>query len=173
MSPLGWVHTTFAVLAMLSGAVVLVRRKGTRAHRRLGWVYAASMFALNTTALLIYRLFGGFGPFHVAAIFSLATVAAGVVVAIRRSDRGWVERHYRFMTYSYVGLLAAAVSEVAVRVPGAVFWWAVLIASALVLIVGMLLVERKRATVLAPFARIPTAKAGPRAPERARSYECS
>jgi uncharacterized membrane protein len=149
MSLLGWVHTASAIVAILSGAAVLARRKGTRSHRRLGWVYAGGMLALNISALTIYRLFGGFGPFHVAALLSLATVIAGIVVAVRRSDRGWVGRHYRFMTYSYVGLLAAGASEVAVRVPGSAFWWSVLAATALVMAVGGWLVERQRPVTLA------------------------
>lgn len=149
MSLLGWLHTVSAVAALLSGAVVLLRRKGTRSHRRLGWLYAGSMLLLNLSALTIYRLFGGFGPFHVAALLSLATVIAGLVVAIRRSDRGWIGRHYRLMTYSCVGLLAAGASEVAVQVPGAAFWWSVLAATAFVMVPGSWLIERRRPVTLA------------------------
>jgi uncharacterized membrane protein len=124
MSALGWVHTVSAVAALVSGAAVLVRRKGTRAHRRLGCVYVGSVVVLNATALLVYRLFGGFGPFHVAALLSLATIAGGVLPAVRRRPAGrWVERHYWWMTFSYVGLVAAAASEAATRLPGTVFWW--------------------------------------------------
>ncbi len=59
MNTLGWLHTGCAVVALLTGAMVLLRPKGTAAHRRLGWAYAGSMLGLNVTALLIYRLFGG------------------------------------------------------------------------------------------------------------------
>jgi hypothetical protein len=40
------------------------------------------MALLNGTPLAIYRLSGSVGPFHVAALFSLATVAAGVAVPV-------------------------------------------------------------------------------------------
>jgi uncharacterized membrane protein len=150
MSPLGWVHTSFAVAAIASGAAVLLRRKGTRSHRRLGWVYVASMLTLNGTALLIQRLFGGFGPFHVLALLSLATVAGGVAVALRRRP-GWIARHYRWMAGSYVGLLAAAASEAAVRLPGTPFWGAVLLATAAVVGVGVVLIRVRAEAVLAPF----------------------
>ena len=55
----------------------------------------AASYSLNVTALMIYRLFGTFGPFHVAALVSLATLAAGVVTVVRRRPaRTWVEHHY-------------------------------------------------------------------------------
>jgi uncharacterized membrane protein len=154
MSLLGWAHTASAVAALAAGAAVLLLTKGTRTHRRLGWLYVASMLALNGTALLIYRLFGGFGPFHVAALFSLATVVAGVVPAVRRRPpRRWVERHYGLMSFSYVGLVAAGVSEVATRLPGVVFWWAVALPTAGVLVAGSVLIRRRARATLAPFLR--------------------
>jgi uncharacterized membrane protein len=154
MGMLGWFHVVCALVALASGAVVLRRRKGTRWHRRTGWVYDGSMLLLNGTALMIYRLTGSFGMFHVGAIFSLATVGMGVAAAVRRRPAGgWLERHYWWMTYSYVGLLAAAVAEVATRTPGFRFWWAVIVASALVLGVGGWMIRRGAAASLAPFRR--------------------
>src|SRR3954468_22228785 len=41
--PTGIAHASGAVLAMGSGAWILLTRKGTIAHRRVGWVYVASM----------------------------------------------------------------------------------------------------------------------------------
>lgn len=160
MNVLGLFHTTCALLALGSGAAVLLRRKGTRSHRRLGWVYVASMLVLNGTALMIYRLFGGFGPFHVAAVASLLTVVAGIIPAYRRTPANWVERHYACMTWSYVGLWAAAAAEVGTRVPGFQFWWAVMAGTLAVLGVGAVMIRRNRAGVLAPFRRAGRLKAG-------------
>jgi uncharacterized membrane protein len=128
MTLLGQVHFASAIASLaLGAAVLLMSPKGTRRHRQVGWTYAVAMLTLNVTALMIYRLFGGFGPFHVAAIVSLAGLVAGIAAALKakssRLDRNlvkrarWVERHYHWMTWSYVGLWAAAVSEVATRVP--------------------------------------------------------
>jgi uncharacterized membrane protein len=152
MSPIGWIHVAFALVALATGAVVLVRRKGTRPHRRWGWVYALCMFGLNLTAFSIYRLFGGFGPFHVAAVVSAVTLVGGITSALRRRP-GWVARHYRWMTWSYVGLLAALVSEVGTRVPGTPFWGAVLLASAVVIGAGGYLIRVRADATLAPFVR--------------------
>jgi uncharacterized membrane protein len=155
MNALGLFHTACALVALGSGAAVLMRRKGTAGHRRTGWVYVASMLLLNGTALMIYRLFGGFGPFHVAAVFSLVTVLAGIVPAVRRRPANWLDHHYQWMTWSYVGLCAATVSEVATRMPGFRFWWAVMLGTLAVIGVGGMLIRRRASAVLAPFRAAP------------------
>jgi uncharacterized membrane protein len=169
MPSLGWIHTLAALGALLTGAAVLLTRKGTRRHRQLGWSYVVSMLLLNVTALLIYRLFGRFGPFHVGAVFSFVTVVAGTAAALgARRTRGRrdpvararaLERHYQWMTWSYVGLVAAAVSEIATRVPalrprpeqGLAFGVTVAVATIVVVAVGARLIRRRRTGLLAPY----------------------
>ena len=160
-NPLGTAHVVAAIIALASGAVVLVRRKGTVSHRRIGWTYAASMLILNITALMIYRLTRFFGPFHVAAVISLATLIAGIIPAWRRQPReGWLDRHYFFMAWSYLGLLAATVAETASRVPAVqafgggptpVFWTVVVIASIGVFVVGGRVIRRRYLPTTQPF----------------------
>jgi uncharacterized membrane protein len=180
MISLGWTHTVAAVTALVAGAAVLLTRKGTRRHRQLGWAYVGSMLLLNATALLIYRLFGRFGPFHVGAVFSFVTVVAGTAAALgarRARARGdgvgrarALERHYQWMTWSYVGLAAAAVSEIATRMPalrprpgqGLAFGITVAAATLLVVAVGARLIRRRRAALLASYR--PTAGRAPLAP---------
>jgi uncharacterized membrane protein len=167
MSSLGLFHTLCAVVALASGAAVLLRRKGTRWHRRAGWVYVASMLLLNISALLIYRLFGRFGPFHLAAIVSLLTVLAGTVVAVRRRPAGrWIEAHYYWMTFSYMGLVAAAFAEVSTRVPRAPFWPAVGVASFAIFGMGYWMIKRRASATLRPFALRMEREASPREVER-------
>jgi hypothetical protein len=73
--------------------------------------------ALNLTALLIYRVFGGFGVFHVLSLINLAILLAGFgTVLLQRPQKNWLRYHYYFMGWSYVGLLAATATEIAVRV---------------------------------------------------------
>ena len=152
MSPLGWIHTALAVLAMAFGAWVILARKGGRRHRQVGYAYAISMLLMNATALMIYRLFGGFGPFHGFAIFSLVTLALGVGAAIRRRP-GWFHMHYYMMCWSVVGLYAAFWSEVGARVvPMARFWPAVIGATVLTTIIGAVLIRRHRDRFVARFA---------------------
>lgn len=118
MDALGLFHTVFAVAALALGPAVFFRRKGDARHRALGYGYVVSMALLNASALLIYDLFGRWGPFHWAALVSLLTLAAGFVPALLRRPRGkWLEWHYFGMCWSYVGLAAAAVSETFTRLP--------------------------------------------------------
>lgn len=119
---IGTVHVLAAGLALAAGSAVAVAAKGTARHRAMGRLYLGAMLALNASALLIYDLTGRPNPFHAFALVSLASVLAGVVVARRRRP-GWRERHARTMLWSYVGLLAAATSELIVRVPGLVQGW--------------------------------------------------
>lgn len=161
MITLGQLHLSASLVALVAGAVVLLRRKGSASHRRIGWLYVASMIVLNVTALMIYRLTRTFGPFHIAALVSLASTIAGIVPAWRRLPKnGWLDRHYSFMAYSYLGLTAAAVAETATRVPAIqafgggptpAFWIAVAVASFVVFAVGILLIQTRAARVTRPF----------------------
>ena len=115
---LSWLHIASALCAMLLGVWVLWMAKGTLAHRRSGFAYAICMLIVNVSAFMIYRLFGGFGPFHVAALISLLTLLAGARPVLRRPRReGWMLAHMNYMYWSVVGLYAAFASELMVRLP--------------------------------------------------------
>ena len=116
MDVIGWIHTGSALAALLLGPAVFFRVKGDRYHCRIGYAYALSMIVLNLTALLIYDLFGGWGPFHWMALVSLATLMAGLVPAVWRT-KNWLEAHYQGMCWSCVGLAAAGAAELFTRVP--------------------------------------------------------
>jgi len=116
VTTLGAAHFAAAVAALALGLVVLIEAKGTLTHRLIGCGYVAAMLILNVTALGLYRLTGQFGPFHALALVSLATVTTGVTVVWRRGPN-WLRRHYYFMAWSYVGLLAAACAEAMTRLP--------------------------------------------------------
>jgi uncharacterized membrane protein len=155
MNTIGVVHTALASVALLAGLAIFSIAKGTRLHRAVGYVYVLCMLGLNLTALTIYRLFDGFGPFHYFAIASLITVMAGFLhVFTRRPRETWLYHHYAWILWSYVGLVAAAVSEVLTRAPlidasGARFAAAVFIGSAVTLAIGGAIIHRKRDRVVA------------------------
>lgn len=171
MSIIGTIHLVASVASIFLGATVLAQGpKGGSRHRQVGWAYVVAMLTVNTTAFMLYGLFGGFGPFHVAAVVSLTGIIAGVLAArsarkarmahqgFRRSNR--VEVHFWWMTFSYVGLVAALASEAITRLPstraigggaGAMFGAAVGGATALIFAVGSYLIVTRRARSLAPF----------------------
>jgi uncharacterized membrane protein len=117
VSWVGWLHLIASVLALVFGTWVLITSKGTRAHRRIGYLYTVSMILLIATAFLIYRLFGRFGVFHAAALVSAATLTCGMLPAVLRKPKNWLDLHFSFMYWSVFGLYAAFVAEVAVRLP--------------------------------------------------------
>lgn len=150
---IGTLHVLAAGAALASGTAVAVAPKGTPRHRALGRAYLAAMGVLNVTALLIYTLTGRPNLFHLFALVGLASVAAGWI-AVRRRRPGWRTAHARSMLWSYVGLLAAAVSELLVRVPGLISGWtsfgaAVAAGTGGTFLVGALLIHRT-------VARLPT-----------------
>jgi uncharacterized membrane protein len=154
ISSLGAAHVTAALAALALGLLVLLLRKGTALHRALGMAYAVSMFGVNGTALMLYRLTGHFGPFHALALVSLAAVGFGVAAPVLRW-RGWRGTHYQTMSYSYVGLLAATAAEGLIRVP-ALHINSVsrgiavgLATTAVFFVVGRLVVRRAQAGVVA------------------------
>ena len=149
MHPTGLAHLVCAAAALFSGAGIVATPKGTPRHRQMGRIYGLSMLGLNVTALLIYRLSGALGPFHVAALLSLLTVIAGVIAVVTRRPQGtWLTLHANFMSWSYVGLLAAAAAEAATRIPAAPFWGMVVVASLAVFAVGGYLVITRIPRVL-------------------------
>jgi uncharacterized membrane protein len=158
-SSLGAIHFTAAIVALALGAIVLGTPKGTPLHRTIGAGFVAAMVILNVSSLAIYRLTGHFEPFHALALFSLATLARGVVPALRRRP-GWLMAHYWSMAWSYLALLAAACSEIVVRVilragifagPWQVVGLGIAIAIVFV-VVGMLVLPRLQRTAMAHIA---------------------
>jgi uncharacterized membrane protein len=82
MRTIGILHTLFDVAALAFGLIVLLRPKGTRWHRYIGWAYAGSMMGLISSAFLIYDLFGRWGIFHTLAVIALVTLVGGIVPAV-------------------------------------------------------------------------------------------
>jgi len=142
-SMIGHIHLASAVASLLLGTIVLIQIKGSRIHKQLGYAYVFSMLVLNGTSLGIYRLFGGWGPFHYAAVLSLATLAMGFLPALMRVA-GWKRWHVAGMYWSVIGLYAAFVSEVVTRIPGANFGLMVGLGTTAVMLAGGLAFRRNR-----------------------------
>jgi hypothetical protein len=74
--PLGWVHFLASLVAIVTGAAVLVRPKGTAVHKARGRIYAAAIVVTGLTALGIYRV-GGFFFAHWFGVAALIITAVG------------------------------------------------------------------------------------------------
>lgn len=151
---LGGVHFASALLAMIFGAIVIFKTKGTKFHIRAGYAYAISMLILNVTALMIFQLFGHFGPFHYAALISLASLFGGLIPAyLKKPEKTWLEFHYEFMNWSVIGLYAAFWSETFSRFfRFAGFWVLVATATAMTVAIGWYLLKKKKKSLLEKYS---------------------
>lgn len=132
------------------GTSVLLLNKGTKRHKQVGYGYVMAMILVNVTAFMIYHLYGAFGPFHIAALFSGVSIAGGMVpVFFRRRISSWLHYHYFFMNWSVVGLYAAFWAETLVRLfPMKQFWPVIILATSLTTGIGSYLINRYKARML-------------------------
>ncbi len=147
------VHTLAGIVALIAGAVNLLRTKGTPRHRWIGRVYAGAMYLLIGTSFFIYELFGSFGAFHVLAIVSGVTLTLGLYFPLRRRRYpGWLEHHYFWMGFAYVGLVMATGSHFFAYLPEWPWLLRALLFWGLPYLIGVFLLYRQRRRVLARFA---------------------
>lgn len=144
---LGFGHTVIACTAIVLGTVVLFKPKGSKMHRRIGYAYVWSMVLTNLSAFLIYNT-GRPSFFHLCALISLLTLTAGVIAAVRKR-KGWLVRHYYFMSWSVVGLYCAFWSETGTRlVDMQYFWWTVMAATMITAAVGAMVIQSKAKSLM-------------------------
>ena len=150
MDASGIAHIIFGFTSLVLGVGIFSLAKGTNLHRAVGALYVLSMFGLNVTALLIYRIFGRFGGFHVLALINLAVLLAGFgTVLLKRPRKRWLRNHYYFMGWSYVGLWAATMTEITVRVVGWSLGVAVAVPTIAVTVLGGAWVQLRQRQTLA------------------------
>ncbi len=97
------IHATAAIAAMVLGALVLFRKKGTPLHKAMGRVWAVLMLVVATSAVFIneIRLIGPFSPIHAFVLLTYVGIAAG----IWHIRRGNVLAHQATMKSVYLGAL--------------------------------------------------------------------
>ena len=113
----GLAHLIFSLLAVVSGTIVLINRKGTSFHMLVGRIYGLSMIGLLVTAFMIYNLYGRFAIFHWMAVVSTVTLLGGMVPMYPKKPTSYISLHFNFMYWSVMGLYGAFVAEMMVRIP--------------------------------------------------------
>ncbi len=111
-------HIITVIKALITNALILTLRKGTRIHRRVGWVWAVTMILTSITTFWInsFDFAWGISPIH---IFSLV-VLFNVPYAIISIRKGNVEAHRRAMIGTVVGSLGIA--GLFTFTPGRIMW---------------------------------------------------
>ena len=145
----GAIHSVLAMGCIVIGLIQLVRPKRGSGHRARGYAFVYAMLVADGTALLVFQFTGKFNILHAGAIVNLLCVIAAVVPVLRTPrPQNWKNLHYYWMSWSYVGLIAAAATELVVRTVhlgtrGQA--WAVTAAmSVLVTTIGYMLINRYR-----------------------------
>ncbi len=133
----GFIHLIASLLALITGFMVLVMKKGTKSHVKVGYIYVLSMALLIATSFMIYRLFNGWGIFHYTSIISLITIALGMIpIWTKKPVNSWKYLHFSFMYWSVVGLYAAFAAEILTRIPETPFFGMVGIATTVIMLIG-------------------------------------
>ena len=113
----GWIHTIAAVIALISGSVVLYKPKGTQQHILTGRIYGIAMLIVCGTSFMIYRVHGMFGILHVFAMISTLTLALGMLPLYLKWSKNYLVQHLSWMYWSVIGLYCAFAAEIFTRLP--------------------------------------------------------
>jgi uncharacterized membrane protein len=153
----GAIHTLLAMLGIVVGSIQLLRPKRGPAHRARGYAFVYAMLVADGTAMLIFQFTGRFNILHVGAVVNLVCIVLAVVPVLRTPrPSNWKNKHYYWMCWSYVGLLAAAATELAVRTAHLATrqqaWTVTAATSLLVTAIGYVLINRYR-----PLPQLPVA----------------
>jgi uncharacterized membrane protein len=103
----GAIHLAAIVPAAVIGVAQLAAKKGTRAHKVLGWIWVASMAVAAVSSFWIMELRKGAG-FSVIHLLS-AWVLVCLVAAIWSIRRGKVRVHKGFMIGVMLGIAGAGI----------------------------------------------------------------
>lgn len=117
LSTLGLIHTLIAVVALVSGAVALLRYRQISFDDRAGRIYLATTLLSALTALGIFG-HGTFGPPHVLALMTLGALALGTIAA-RSKLFGNASRYVQAVAFSSTFLfhLVPGITETSTRLP--------------------------------------------------------
>ena len=99
-------HVATVLPAAVLGAFLLVRPKGTRAHRLLGKIWLCLMVATSASTFFIHGIgtFHGFSGIHLLSLY----VIFGSVPAIRSARRGDIRAHRAQVAGMYFGGIVVA-----------------------------------------------------------------
>jgi uncharacterized membrane protein len=98
-APIIVTHTLAAIAALIVGAILLFKRKGTFNHRLLGWLWVVLMASVALLSFGIQR--NGFSWIHLLSTVTLGMLIVGVRSA--RNHNGM--QHGKTMKGIYVGAL--------------------------------------------------------------------
>ena len=108
-------HIAAGVIAVIAGAAVMLMRKGTGRHRRVGWVYLSALGVILVTMVVMVVIRWPLN-LHLLALgsVSLAAATSGVLNRRRHWSDSW---HIIAMGSSYIAMLTAFYVDNGPRLP--------------------------------------------------------
>jgi uncharacterized membrane protein len=116
LSLLGWIHTVACVAALALGGLNLVRRKGTKSHRRIGQSYLWALLVVGITSLGIYSQNRFFFPHWLAVATIALTGLAYLFAHFRWPAKLWLRGHFTSTVLTYYLLVGGGVNEAFLRI---------------------------------------------------------
>jgi uncharacterized membrane protein len=99
-------HAAPALLALVLGAIQLVRPKGTRSHRMMGWTWVILMTLVSASSFFIHTICT-VGPFSIIHLLSILTLLI-LPFAVHNARQHRVVQHARAMKLLFLGALVIA-----------------------------------------------------------------
>jgi hypothetical protein len=149
LGPAGAIHGTLAASSIFLGLLQFVWPKRGPGHRARGYAYVYGMVAADAAAFLIYRFTGHFNILHVGAIANFTWIVLAMIPLLRSPRRpGFHIWHYHFISWSYVSLMAAGMTQLVTRIvpiQSRQDGWMVIAATSIVVsLIGYLVIQRYR-----------------------------
>jgi uncharacterized membrane protein len=147
----GAIHATLAMFGIVAGLAQFLRPKRGAGHRARGYAFVYAMLVADAAALMMFQFTGRFNMLHVGAIANLLCVIAAVIPVLRNPrPSNWKYLHYYWMSWSYVGLMAGAATQLVVRTVHLAgrgqAWTVTAVMTILVTAIGFILIIRYRPT---------------------------
>lgn len=113
----GGIHVLFSIIGLATGAYMLLAKKGTKVHKRIGYVFSVALVSVNISALFIYDFNDGeISIFHYLIPVSLFFLIYGMYPMITKSKKkNKLVKHIIGMNGAAIGLWAAGATEFFVR----------------------------------------------------------
>jgi uncharacterized membrane protein len=96
-------HLAAVIPALPIGAAMVLRPKGDRLHRVIGYIWIALMAVGAITSFGITELLGTLSPIHILSVITIVAIPRGIIAA----RAGRIRDHRRGMTILYAALVIA------------------------------------------------------------------
>lgn len=100
------VHSISSIIALILGSINLMRIKGTRFHKLIGWLFVCCMFLSAISSFGIYNK--NFSVIHLLSLLVLVWLSRAIY-AIRFKPKNWLHIHASSIGAAYISIIIAGI----------------------------------------------------------------